>query len=558
MKKSLILIATISLTVMLFACNKGYREEEPDKMKKKGELPSVEERIKSFADVNITADMSNLTENQKKVVELLAEAGHLADSIFWKQTSASSIPVRDSLKGLDNPEAKTMLEYVMINYGPYDPIYGHERFVGEGPDERPPGGNFYPLDITKEEFNNYVEANPDQKEALENLYKIVRRDGDKLKAIPYHEAYPEVEKMAAKLEEAAEYCENESLKRYLNLRAEALRKDDYLDSDMAWMEIKDNDIDIVIGPIENYEDELFNYKTAFEAVVMIKDKEASKELDMFKRHLQNFEDRLPYPDEYKNESVGSGNILQVVNVAYFGGDCQKGVKTIAASLPNDPRVHEAKGGKKSMYKNMMEAKFDKIVKPIAEKMIDRKLWSYVDKKAFTSFVTLHEVAHTLGPRYVYGSDKESVRRALKERYSAIEETKADILGMWNHKQLLELGEITPEYLKKAVVTYVTGMYRSIRFGAEEAHGRANLIQLNYLKKHGAIMKQDDGTYTVSEFVFFSKVADLAHKILMIEVAGDYEAAGEIIEEYGQLTDEIKAEIESLNDVPRDIDTKYEY
>jgi hypothetical protein len=246
-----------------------------------------------------------------------------------------------------------------------------------------------------------------------------------------------------------------------------------------------------------------------------------------------------------------------VNVAYFGGDCQKAVKTIAASLPNDPKVHELKGGKKSMYKNMMEAKFDKIVVPIAKKLLAPELHAFVDKKAFTSFVTLHEVSHTLGRSYVYGNDKLDVRKAMKDKYSAIEETKADILGMYNHKYLLDNKLITAEYMKKAMVTYLAGLYRSIRFGAE-AHGQSNLVQLNFLKEKGAIVKNSAGQLTLDEKKFWEAVPELARMVLTVEAEGNYQGAVDILNKYGKMTDEIKKVIESLSDIPRDLDTTYEF
>lgn len=557
--KRLSLIIFILTGILFVSCGKNQEKPEGNEMEKEQSQDDIySKRIKAFAPTRITADISHLTENQKKVIKLLTEAGHLADQIFWHQTSPCAISVRDSLKKIDDPEAKKILKLVNINYGPYDPIYDDERFVGNGPEKRPAGGNFYPIDMTKEEFNTFVDANPALKEELQSQYTVVKRDGDQLTAVAYHKEYPQIEEIAIKLEEAASYCDNESLKKYLEMRAKAIREDDYLASDMAWMDIHDNDIDVVIGPIENYEDALFNYKTAYECIVMVKDRDASKELEMFKANIDKMQQSLPMEKKYIPPTAGSGNILQIVNVVYFGGDCQKGVKTIANSLPNDPRVHKEKGGKKSMFKNMMEAKFDKIVVPISQVILAEKLQPYVNKKAFTSFVTLHEVSHTLGPRYVHGKDNVSIRRGLKELYSAIEETKADALGMYNHYVLLDLGKIDEEYLNKAMATYIAGLYRSIRFGAEEAHGRANLIQLNYLKDKGGIYKNENGKYDIDKDKFKEAIKDLANKILMIEVKGDYAGAEKIIAEYGQMTDDIKAEINSLSNVPRDLDTVYDY
>lgn len=449
--------------------------------------------------------------------------------------------------------------YTKINYGPYDVLNDNERFVGKGPDFRPPGGNFYPIDMTKEEFEHYILSQPELKEAFESQYTIIVRDETrKLRAVPYSKAYHfEILRLSKLLKEASEKTSDPNFKRYLELRAEDLLKDDYYESDMAWMDVRDYDIDVIIGPIENYEDGLFNYKTAFEAIVMIKDREATNELEMFKSHIQDFENNLPIDKKYIRTNIPLDNSqLNIVNVVYFGGDCQKGVKTIASSLPNDPRVREQKGGKNNMFKNMMEAKFEKIVIPIANELIDSDWLKYVDAKAFTTFVTLHEVSHTLGREYVYGIDTLTVRKALKERYSPIEECKADILSMYNHFYLYNIKVYDKEYIRKAMATYIAGLYRSIRFGAESAHGLANLIQLNFLREKGAIIKTKNGKYIPNEQVFFNAVKELATLILETEITGNYDKAGEILFKYARMTEEIQNDIKKLTNIPRDIDVEY--
>jgi hypothetical protein len=549
MKKLLILLAFGLILIF-------YLEAKDKKMEKSVDMSFVRQRLREFAPITIKPNLSNLTEREQKVVRLLIEAGKLADEIFWKQTSPDAIAVRDSLGKLASKEAKEILALVNIFYGPYDLVEGGKRFVGSGSDYKPLGANFYPLDLTKKEFEKYVEAHPSLKEELESQYTIVVRDGNKLKAIPYHIAYPETQKIADLLEEAAKYCDNESLKKYLQLRAKAIRTDDYFESDLAWMDIKDSKIDVVIGPIENYTDGLFNYKTAYEAIVMIKDEEGTKELDMFENNLDYFEHRLPYDKKYIRETAGKGNVLQIMNVVFFGGDCQAGTKTIANSLPNDPRVHELKGGKKSMFKNIMEAKFDKILLPIAQKILDPKLIELVDKKAFTSFVTLHEVSHTLGRGFVYGNDSLPVRKALKERYSAIEECKADVLGIYNFTHLLDKKLIDSAELEKAKVTYIVGLFRSIRFGAEEAHSKANLIQLNFLEENGVIKYEKD-KIKIDTKKFFDAIKELAREVLTIEAEGNYARAGEILEKYGKMKPQTLRLISLLSEIPRDLNIIWE-
>ena len=553
MKKFAKLFVSGALLCSLFACNKGETQMQNTEP---AEVKALKEKLAAYSETEIVADLSKLTERQRKVVEKLVEAAKLADIIFWKQSNPDGLTVRDSLAKINTPYTKDLLRYVNINYGPYDVIFDKVRFVGNGPGKKPNVANLYPQDLTKEEFEKYVEANPNQKAELESQYTVVKREGDKLIGVPFYKEYPEIEQIAKLLDEASEFADDPALKKYLTLRAKAFRTDDYYASDMAWMDMTDTDIETVIGPIENYLDGLFNYKTAWECGVFVKDIEATKELQVLKAHIDDLEKNLPYDKKYIRKSAGGlGNVLNIVNVVHFAGDFQEAVKTIATSLPNDPRVHEKKGSKKLMFKNMMEAKFDKIVMPIASTLMSEEDLKFVDKKAFTSFVTLHEISHTLGRGFVFGNDKLTVRAGMKDLYSTIEEAKADILSMYNHKYLIDLGVYPADYLKKATSTYLAGLFRSMRFGKEEAHGGANYIQFNFLRSSGAI-ELKDGKFKINDAVFMDKVAELARMVLTVEAEGDYAGAKAIIAKYGQETPEIADAIAKLSKIPRDLDTKY--
>ena len=542
-----------ALVCSLVACNKGgnqVQNSEPSEVK------ALKEKLAAYQETEIVTNLSKLTERQRKVVEKLFEAAKLTDLIFWKQSSTDGLAVRDSLAKITTPYAKDLLRYVNINFGPYDNIFDKVRFVGNGLPKKFKGANLYPQNLTKDEFEKYIIAHPEQKAELESQYTVVKREGDKLIGVPFYKEYPEIEQVAKLLDEASEFADDVTLKKYLTLRAKALRSDDYFESDMAWMDMTDSDIEIVIGPIENYLDDLFNYKTAWECGVFIKDIDATKELQVLKAHINDLEKNLPYDKKYIRASAGGlGNVLNIVNVVKFAGDFQDGVKTIATSLPNDPKVAEKKGTKKLMFKNMMEAKFDKIVTPIANLLMSKEDLPFIDKKAFTSFVTLHEISHTLGRGFVFGDDKLSVRKGMKDLYSTIEETKADILSMYNHKYLVGIGLYSTDYLKKATVTYLAGLFRSMRFGKEEAHGGANYIQFNYLRSTGAI-EVKDGKFAINDAIFMDKVAELAKMVLTVEAEGDYAGAKAIIEKYGNETAEITQAIEKLKNIPRDLDTKY--
>lgn len=551
--KSLIKLFTLSSIFLLFMSCTEKKMPETEIVNEN--LQEITNRINAYAPIDLKVDISHLSDREKSLIKVLIEAGQIADRIFWKQASHDALAVRDSLRSIDSDEARKYLEFSMINYGPYDDLTDKARFVGNGVARRPLGGGFYPEDMTKDEFESFIAANPTLADTYKNDYTVITRENGNLKAVPYYLYYPESQELAAKLEEAAQLADNPTLKMYLLLRADAFRTDNYFPSDLAWMDIQGSNIDFVIGPIENYQDEMFNYKTAHEAVVMIKDMEATKELEMYKANLDNFEHNLPIEKKYMNKTIGDGNIIQVCNVIYFGGDCNQAIKTIAAALPNDPKVADAKGRKLSMYKNHMEAKFEAIVKPIGEFMFTADRSKYLSSKAFTSFVTLHEVSHALGPKYTSSGKKEDIRAALKDRYSAIEEAKADILSMYNHKYLRTSNQYTDEYIKQAMTTYVAGLYRSIRFGGG-AHYLANLIQLNYLKENGAIIKLADGKFDINEEKFFGIVENLSKEILLIQINGDYAKAGEILEKYGVVTPEIENEIKALANIPRDINPKY--
>lgn len=550
------IIAALTLMVTLAACSKN---ENNQKMSEPETNTEIQAFVDAFAPVAIDVDLSNLTEREKLLVAKLAEAGKICNEIFWQQSCHDAIAVRDSLSKLNDINSQLMLNLVNIYYGPYNKMNEYKRFVGNGPDVRPLCGGFYPIDMTKEEFEKHIADNPQDKAAFESQYTVIVRDENgKLKAVPYHEYYKQTAELAKLLDEAAELCDNPSLKKYLTLRAEAVRTDDYFKSDWQWMDLKDNNIDVVIGPIENYEDGLFNYKTAFEAVVMVKDAEATKDLEMFKSIISEVQNRLPWDKKYYVPAQQSGTVLQMVNVAYFGGDCQKATKTIAAALPNDPNVYEKKGGKKSMYKNLMEAKFDKIVAPIGQTLLSPELHQFIDKKAMISFVTMHEVSHNLGRGFVFGQNDLTVRKALKEKYSPLEELKADISSMFAHKVMFDLGKIDNDYLKKTVVTYIAGLFRSMRFGTESAHGIANCIQFRYLYENGAITKNQDGTYGFDENKFFDVVSNLTKTVLEIQSEGDYKRGTDFVNKYGNITPELQAEFDKIKSIPADLNSTYKF
>jgi hypothetical protein len=517
------------------------------------DINSIREKLKTYIKVDISLDLNSLPDHQKQVIEHLVAAGTIADEIFWQQSSHDAISIREQYKNQPGP----IKDYIKINYGPYDRLNGFKRFIGKGPDQKPLGAGFYPEDLSRGEFSQYLIDYPENNNIFENLYTVILRSTDGLKSQFYHQVYKsEILQITRQLEKAAKITNNGTLRSYLLERAQALKTDQYYQSDLAWMNLKDNQIDIVIGPIENYEDLLFNFKTAYEAAVMVKDIPASEELAMYKKHLYNLEKNLPVEDKYKNPTMGSENILEIVNIAYFGGDFQAGVKTIAASLPNDEKVINEKGAKKQLYKNIMQAKFDRILLPIANLLISDNQKSLVSKNKFISQVILHEISHTIGPTYIVGGSK-SVRKALQEKYSIIEECKADILGIYAVRYFDNVFSLAKTEIAEHYITYVAGLFRSIRFGINEAHGLANLIQLNFLLKWRVITREQyTEKYSVDIESIHQTVSQLAEKLLMIEALGDYNEALKFIDNYGNLTNETFDTIKKLNKIPTDLDLKF--
>lgn len=502
-----------------------------------------------YTPVTLTADLSKLTDNQRQMIPLLIEAAQAMDEGFWLQAYGDR---EDLLSGISDPALRKLIE---INYGPWDRLAGNAPFVdGVGP--KAEGANYYPADMTKDEFEAACAEAPERSEALRSLYTIVRRDreGD-LVAIPYSEAFAGLYQTAAeKLRQAAELAEDPGFKRYLTLRAEALLTDNYQPSDMAWMDMKDNVIDIVIGPIETYEDRLYGYKAANEAYVLIKDMAWSARLAKYTTLLPMLQEGLPVPAEYKREQPGRDSDLNAYDAIYYAGDCNAGSKTIAINLPNDEEVQMQKGARRLQLKNTMQAKFEKILVPISEVLIDEDQRQHIRFEAFFANTMFHEVAHGLGIKNTING-RGTVREALKEKASTLEEGKADILGLYMISELLDKGEYDDASLMDHYVTFVTSIFRSIRFGATSAHGVANLVRYNFFKEMGAFTRDPEtGTYRVNAEKMPEAIDTLSEQILRLQGDGDYEGVVAFIDEMGQMDDVLQGDLDRLADagIPVDI------
>jgi len=538
----LILITLFPVILISFACQQGEKQEG-----------KMEEKIAEFARTDIKYDPSLLDDNQKIVVEKLYRASKLIDELFLEQAYSKNFEIRDSLRAGTDPEAALKLEYFNIMFGPFDRIDDNAPFIGSTP--RPEGANFYPEDMTKEEFNNWLKEHPEDRESFISEFTMIRRHGDKLKAIPYSEYFAEkLQKIAGYLREAAEYADNPSLKKYLTTRAEAFLSNDYFESDMAWMDLKDHTIEVVIGPYEVYEDKLFNYKASFESFITLRDPEESKKLEKFAAYLDEMEQHLPIPEEHKNFGRGSESPMVVVQEVFSAGDTKSGVQTLAFNLPNDERVREAKGSKKVMLKNLHEAKFSKLLYPIAEIVLEPDQLAHVTFEAFFNHTLMHEMSHGIGPGTITVDGRETtVKNELKETYSKLEECKADILGTYNNMLMIEKGIFPPEFKEQTYCTVLAGIFRSIRFDITEAHGAGNAIIFNYLLEGGAYSFDEQQIKVRVDYEKVYPVLEkLATELLMIQAKGDYAGAKAMIAKYAVNSPAIRAVRAKLDHLPVDI------
>lgn len=515
----------ITVFILLFSFQFSFTQNKKDNN-------MLKEKISQFIPVEIKYDSSLLSDKENKALHKLYEASKLMDSIFLFQVYDKNFEIKQKLMSSKDKNAKLVLQYFNLNMGPFDRLDHDKPFYGS--EQKPLGANFYPADMTKDEFNNWIKEHPEDKEAFTSEFTVIRRENGKLKAIPYSEFYKNyLNPSAVLLNEAAELTSNASLKKYLTLRAKAFSTNDYFESDMAWMDLKDHQIEVIIGPYEVYEDNLFNYKASFESFVTIKDPVESKKLETFGSYLKAIEENLPIEDQYKNRSRGAESPIMVVNQIYSAGDTKAGVQTLAFNLPNDERVREAKGSKKVMLKNVHEAKFEKLLKPIAEIVLDKDQLKYVTFDGFFNHTLMHEMSHGVGPGIVeINGQKVEIKKELKETYSKLEECKADILGMYNNIFMIDKGVYKKGFEKDTYITFLAGIFRSVRFGINEAHGAGNAIIYNYLLEKGAY-EYNDKTEKVR--VNFDKIypalKDLAHDVLMIQAKGDYDGAKSFIEKY---------------------------
>jgi hypothetical protein len=520
---------------------------------------NMQARVEQFAPVTLGFDESLLDADQRRVVRELVEASRHLDDIFRLQAWRGNANADELLPKGSSPEAMATREYYAIMYGPWDRIDGELPFIA-GVGEKPPGAGFYPEDLTREEFEAWIGEHPEDEAAFKSHYTVIERGPDGgLTAVPYHEVYADqVEAAADNLLAAAERANNPSLKRFLELRAGALLSDDYYESEVAWVRLSGNLIEPTLGPYENYEDGLFGYKVSYEAFIGLKDPVESERLASLVSHLPELEASLPIPDQHKYLDRSFESPISVVTLVYAAGESGPGIQTIAFNLPNDPRVREGDGSKKVMLRNVIDAKFETTLKPIAERVLVPEQASAISVDPYFTRVLMHELAHGLGPDYVTGRPGLTTRQALKDRYAAMEEAKADVVGTNSLRVLTREGVFDEEFLQEVYIDHVADMVRCVRFGAAEAHGLGCLTQFNFLTERGGITYDPaTGLFAADLEVIPVAIAELAHILLMMQATGNYEMAGKFIERFGTVPPELQGALDRLaGEVPVDIRPRY--
>ena len=529
-------------TIILMIVSYAYSQTNYSTMDKKEYSKIMQNKVNEYASVKLFSEIKNLTESEIKILPLLFDAAKIMDDLYWEQAFVNK---EELLSKINDEYAK---RFFMINYGPWEHLNNNESFI-PGIGAKPACGTFYPQDMKPDEFEKLTATDKT------SWYTLIKRNNKgELYTVPYHEFYKEkLNKAAELLKKASEISDNDSFKKYLKLRAEALMSSNYFDSDMAWMDLENSNLDFVIGPIESYNDELYGYKTSFESFILVKDIEWSKKLEKFAALLPDIQKSLPVDEKYKAEVPGKDSELGVYEALFYAGDCNAGSKTIAINLPNDKKVGELKGSRKLQLKNSMKAKFDKILVPMSNVLITPDQRKNINFDAFFENVMFHEVAHGLGISKTLDG-KGLVTEALKDVHTSLEECKADILGLYIVTWLNENKQLNDHELTDNYITFMAGIFRSVRFGAASSHGKANMIEFNFFAQNNAFKRNTDGTYTVNFDNMKKAVSDLGRKILTIQGDGDYDKAKQMLSEMGIMKPELEKDLTNVSKagIPRDI------
>jgi len=522
-------------------------------------VPDLAKRVAKFRSVQMPFVEKTLTVNERKMVGKLVQACQALESIYWRQSDPEALQLYQSLAGSQNSRNILLRRYLWINAARFDLIDNNKPFVGKDP--MPPGRGFYPQGLTREQVEKYVAEHPEKKADIYSATTLVRWHGDQLEALPYHIAYRSFLEPAAKsLREAADLSADPAFANFLRLRADALLNDDYFKSDLAWLDLKNPKFDIILAPYETYSDDLLGVKATYGGALLIRNEKESKKLEMFQQYVPQIQDALPLAAEDRPSKQGLETPMEVMDAPFRSGDLTHGYQAVADNLPNDPRVHEQKGSKKLFFKNFMDARVNYVIIPVARQMLRPEQAAKVSGEGYLLGTIMHEIAHGLGPAYARtSSGKMAIRESIGPMFSGLEEAKADVVGMFGLKWLVDHDALPKDKLEEFYVSYVGGMFRTVRFGVAEAHGQAEMMELNYLIEQGAVMREATGRYAIDYDKTTGAVADLAKELLEIEATGDRQRAENWFAKYDKMSDEMKTALQKKTaDIPVDIDPVYSF
>jgi hypothetical protein len=521
-------------------------------------VPDLDQRLAKFRRVEMPFHSAGLTAREQKMVEKLVDASRYLEEIFWRQTDPDGLTLYQSLSASKDPQDEKLRRYLWINASRFDLLDGNKPFVGTDP--MPLGRGFYPQGLTRAQIEQYVKDHPEKKTELYSTMTVVRWHGDQLEGLPYHIAYRSfLEPAAGDLREAATLSDDAAFSNFLRLRADALLTDDYYQSDLAWLDLKDPKFDVIFAPYETYDDTLLGVKASYGAAVLVRNAEESKKLTLFQRYVADVQDALPLAAEDRPSKHGLETPMEVMDAPYRAGDLRHGYQAVADNLPNDPRVHELKGSKKIFFKNFMDARVNYVILPVAKFVMRPEQAAKASADGYMLTTIMHEMAHGLGPAFARTpSGKVDIREAIGPTFSGLEEAKADVVGLFGLKWLIDHGVLPKEKLEECYASYVAGIFRTVRFGVAEAHSRGEMMEFNYLSERGAIKRESSGRYVIDYALMPTALADLAKELLEIEATGDRQRADNWFKKYGAMPPDLQADLKSASSLPVDIDPVFSF
>ena len=516
-------------------------------------VPDLAERLAKYKRVVIPFDKSKFSARELQMIDKLVDASRYLDDIFWRQSDPEGLALYKSLENSKNRQDIKLRQFLMINGSRFDLTNDNKPFVGTKP--MPPGRGLYPDGLTREELEKYVAAHPDQKDELYSPYTVIHRNGDQLEAIPYRTAYRQFLIPAAKdLRDAADLSDDKAFADFLRLRADALLSDDYYKSDLAWVDLQNSKFDVIMAPYETYLDGVLGVKTSYGAAVMIRNEGESAKLAVYQQHVPEIQDALPLAAEDRPSKAGQPTPMEVMDTPFRGGDLRHGYQAVADNLPNDARIHEQKGTKKIFFKNYMDARVNYVILPLAKGIMDPAQAAQASADGYMASTVMHEICHGLGPAYSRtAAGKKDIREALADIYPGLEEAKADVVGMFALKFLMDKGVLPKEREQEYYASYVAGIFRTVRFGVGEAHGRAEMMEFNYLSEQKAITRDASGRYHVDYPKMPDVIAALAKELLEQEATGDRDRAAAWFQKYDVMPTELKSAMAELRNIPVDVD-----